>query len=779
MLRFLELMANTRSYYVKTPGGMEERMVSYYATDRGPVVGEYDNRFITYRIGGYHDFGALRQLYQMGSAASLYQFQSALELHQIPCFHITYADKEGNLFYLYNAKVGEKYEPAPPIENSETGELIPVPGAPAANWSAPIDGGMSVYAWGEIVPPELLPSVTNPKSGFIQACGNPPWTVTKNAELDPSLWPGWFVRDRDTYRAKRVRQLLAGGQRSFEDSQFMLYDMLVPFAVTAVPKLVEAADTKSDWVAQAHPDLAPAIEVLRNWNKVASPDSAGMTLFHVWWAAFRARSPEYSEPQLLDYLLENSPEVQEYSLRTAEQAAKLLRSEFDSVEVPWGDVHVYARGDIEAPAPGATTGEPIFVAGDSKFKDGKWRVTYGSGYAMVVKFGEQPEAVSLVPFGSSSDPDSPHYADQMKLLQKQTFKRTRFVDEDVQRNATRIFGRSLSLFPPGMEAACTLHARQPVSARVDVYTQPPAPLPFGTATFTLYAHVNQQPANVPTSIELDVYVPPEVCPAEHLDGLGFYSYDAKNGWTPLETQSFDPQTRIFTMHDRFPRVYAVLGPQEFRAAPMSAADAAARTLFGPNVGEETGDGGTNPVVPPPDTIKPIGEQTMNAAQPMENRAPAPEGSPEISNDPTARHSALAWGNQFDLAPPDAKGLVHVESDKYIGARLAVTSDPTSAPPAGLARFADIVTLECSDPEAQLKIGLSLAPLEGVCPPEYVKHLRIHVYDEANGWQPLPDQQVDEENGTIAAQDAAQDATPRRYTLFGPEDYYVAPSPVTQ
>jgi hypothetical protein len=64
----------------------------------------------------------------------------------------------------------------------------------------------------------------------------------------------------------------------------------------------------------------------------------------------------------------------------------------------------------------------------------------GASYMAAWEFA--PEGVrgaSLVPFGVSGDPDSPHYFDQAKLLSEQRFKPELFTEQQVARSAVRTY----------------------------------------------------------------------------------------------------------------------------------------------------------------------------------------------------------------------------------------------------------------------------------------------------------------------------------------------------
>jgi acyl-homoserine-lactone acylase len=61
------------------------------------------------------------------------------------------------------------------------------------------------------------------------------------------------------------------------------------------------------------------------------------------------------------------------------------------------------------------------------------RVTVRS--ASVVEFGPQPRALSVLTYGESGDPKSPHFNDQLELFVKGQFKPSLFTLDEVRRNA--------------------------------------------------------------------------------------------------------------------------------------------------------------------------------------------------------------------------------------------------------------------------------------------------------------------------------------------------------
>ena len=569
----LHYMSQAKPYYVKTASGLEERITPAYIGPRGPIFEGRGGDLYSWRIGGYYDFGGLRQLFEMGRAQDLTSFQQALGLGQIPSFHVVYADKAGNLFYLYNAKTGIRM----PHLASNTADLDPdFPPAlqqayqQGVNWREPLPAHFESVAWGQYVPISMLPSVLNPTSGYIQATGNMPWSVTDDTDMDPRAWPGWLIADQETYRAQRVRQLLRQGRRSFTDMQAMLYDKVVPAAVEMVPMLLSMANQRPDLLRGTHPDLPAGLELLRDWDRSASIQSTGMTFYHVWWAMLRARAGQQfpNDSALYHTLLQNSETAQEYAIRAADDAARMMRNDFQTISIPWGEVHRIRRGYREEAVPGSGTGDPIFVASDFAIDNKRWQATYGYGMAMAIQFGDAPEAVSVVPFGTSDRQDSPHYDDQLELMLEQRFKPARYTPQSVWRYASYAMGRRITLQALGTEATVHLFAPQPIQARLHTRQQAPEALPENLVAYSLFLRPERMPSHIPVDIAVEFQVPESIVAREFLQFIRIYRHTASLGWQPMPQQNLDTVNGIFTAQDGAPAVYVVLGPPEYMQAPL-------------------------------------------------------------------------------------------------------------------------------------------------------------------------------------------------------------------
>lgn len=559
--------SDRQNLYVWDGNEMRQQFVQRYVTALGPVLMFSNGVPLSIKVGGYRNFGGLRQLYDMALARDAEQFQATWHRQELPVFHVLYADKAGNLFYSYNAKVGNKSG----LRDDRSGK----PRLAKTAWEEPVSTRLPGSAWGEAIEPRQLPWLINPESGYVQASGTPPWLVTDDTGWTRANWADWLVRDPDTYRAKRLRQLFSVGQRSFEDNQSILFDIVVPLAVEVVPYLQRAAEANGDYVNNSHPDLRVALAMLTQWDYLAHPDSTAMTYFHVWWTLFKRNyEEEAAASEALHAMLQDeTPEMQQFLLETAEYAAQIMRSSFQSIQIPWGEAHVIRRGSRELPMPGAYTGEPIFGVGDTYFEDGQWVVKQGPGFAMAVQFGDTPRALSWVPFGSSENPESPHFADQLPLMVDRRFKHARFTRPEVERHAVRAIGKVIAFRPAQSNTALLMRAASPVELKLGLSASSSISVPDRFTAFTPYLEPVVTPSQTPVELTLEMHVPEDRCSYDALGQLAVYGFTPQTGWQYVREQELNPQTRTFLARAYGRQVFAVMGPTEHLADSVKLADA--------------------------------------------------------------------------------------------------------------------------------------------------------------------------------------------------------------
>jgi acyl-homoserine-lactone acylase len=578
--------SHAKSFYVWNGQRLEQRATWIERTARGPVVAYGLGTPFSMALGGYGAFGTVRQFYDMGRARNLGEFRRALAQHQLPTFHVVYADRGGSLFYRYAAIVGEKREAtyAPDaLANATFAEQLLTP------WDKPLPNNEPIYGWGRGITYASLPELVNPNAGFVQASGTPPWLATTGLREFQGSWPGWLVRDADSYRAKRLRSLLAQEPRDLSEHQAILFDRVVPVAAFAVPFLLDSADTLPTRNAQFHPDYRAFIDTLRDWDYLADVNSYGMTCFHVWWQLIRRdRDGVVLPDESIHALMEEGPEWFRWrALETASQAAMMMRNAFQTVSVPWGEAHALVRGDKRLPLGGATSGDPIFTTGDMIFDGYGWPATQGFGFAMAVELDDSPRAYTLVPFGSSERRGSRHYDDQMELLADRRMKRAYWVRRDVERYAQTAVGTHAVLRVPENDARVWFRGNAPMVAELRSATSGLS-LPNGFVAYSRFVETDVS-GRVSLGLDLEFGISPEVCTDAALRGLAVYRYDPRTGWEGVTEQSWARDRRVLQARDYRPGVFAVLGPPDGRrrdvdnAAPLEVDQSETPLTFrGPN-----------------------------------------------------------------------------------------------------------------------------------------------------------------------------------------------------
>jgi acyl-homoserine-lactone acylase len=609
----LAFMSSAKTYHVQMDGGLDERSVPSYVGPRGPVFEGASGGLFSWRNGAFKQFGGLAQLFDMARATDLASFQEAMLYHQLPCFQVLYADKVGNLFYLYNARTGNKNAA---VAADETNFV---------DWQQPQDASRDQFAWKAIVPPEQLPLLENPASGYIQSCGTPPWLATANSGLFSADWPAWLVPEDQSYRAFRVNQILSAGKYTFEDMGAMLFDTLVPAAVDMVPLVLDMARSRGDLVRGAHPDLVIGLTLLENWNLTSDHNVEALAYYARWWSLIKERhQPSFNnEADLYRALLENSPEAQVYALEAAADAARAMRNDFNRLAIPWGELNRLQRGNLNRASAGTGVGDPLFVVGSAPGTLLRRQAEFGYGFAMAVEFGDTVRARSIVPFGASSDPRSPHYSDQMTLFLNRDMKLTYFGYDEVVQNATRGYGRHVVLGTPGLDGYCSFRLTAPDTISMEAVSYPPRPYPSGQVPFTPTVRPAAENSGKDFSWELEWYVPETVCSKEDLSRLHFYIYTRDGAWEPVLRQEFDSERGSFAGSGTGEVMITIMGPANALKTlerPGGAEVPAPEEPTQENDAEQSGafDPGAMP-----DSGSPVGEDAESDAAEATSDVPAP------------------------------------------------------------------------------------------------------------------------------------------------------------
>ncbi len=424
---------------IKQGDRLISRVMKFRKTHHGPIVVKEDEQHhLAARIAGLESAQMLKQQLGCVRAKNLDEFRQALDQQQFAIMNVIYADKAGNIMFLYNGLVPRR--------------------DPQFNWSLPVDGADPRTEWGELHPIKELPQLLNPPDGYVQNCNSSPFTTCETGNPRPGDFPPYMVEDAhdDKRRAKRARQILSALQDvTFEEMAALAYDTKLYWPQEALPRYARELEA----LRKTDPALAiraePYLSHLLDWNYTVTPESTQATLCEAW----------YEEMYGMDYPAETL--LPAYVERPARQfealisAARKLQSRHGDWQVKWADLFRIQRqpflsdlteiafDDNKPSLPLLAAPGPLGVVFTQYYTPSikipfvvsmnKRYGIVGTSYMAVYEFGPTVRGASVLNYGQSGDPDSPHFFDQATLLSERRLKPDLFDWRDVLAGAKKVY----------------------------------------------------------------------------------------------------------------------------------------------------------------------------------------------------------------------------------------------------------------------------------------------------------------------------------------------------
>lgn len=415
---------------VKTAEGMEERTYTFQKTHHGPIIAREDETHrLAVKVARLFDGSRMEQAYQATRAKNFEEWRAAFALLKLQMFNTVYADRDGNIFYVYNGTIPRR--------------------DPKFDWTQPLDGSDPATEWQGFHSFDELPQVLNPISGYVQNCNSSPFTTTDDGSPSEMDFPGYMVEEKhdDMRRAKVSRYLLRRAEDvTFEDWQALAFDTTLYWPMTEVPKYARIIeDMKASNPALAR-KVKPYIDHLVDWDFKNTATTTQTPLVVEWYEQLYGRGYPV-ETLKAEYV--NDIEARVEALATA---AKNLEARYGSWKVPYGEIYrIQRHANIASPAeapfsddlpslPQVGVRGPLGVAftvyhtpatAERKMQYG----SVGGSFMAVYEFGrDRVKAMSYLHFGQRAVPDSPHYFDQAALFSERKFKPAWFYWDDVLEN---------------------------------------------------------------------------------------------------------------------------------------------------------------------------------------------------------------------------------------------------------------------------------------------------------------------------------------------------------
>ena len=403
--------------YLADDGRIEVETRTTWHTPHGPVIHSTDNDIHVLKDPRDGEFRRGEQFLRMMMAQSLDEWLDAMRMRAHPTSNFTYADRDGNIVHYYNARL-------PHLPHPPTGDT-------AAHARASSD------IWSQLAPWDDLPLYLNPPGGYVQQANDTPDYTNLNVPLDRDTVPPNLPEPRLRLRSQLSLDLAAapGERLSLEGVMRMKHSPRVPMAERTVDELVAAAERDAA--------LADAAAVLAAWDRTAAAASRAAVLFQRWAAEYFGGAPDsvrWRVPWDPERPAETPFGVRDpAAARSALGAAvSSLAAEGVALDAPWGDVHRVVRGDVDVPVSGCPPTLGCFRAlSFETLPDGRRAANRGDAWVLLVEFGDVPAAYTVLSYGQTARPDSPHFADQAAMFARGEMKRVAWTPEDIERTTIR------------------------------------------------------------------------------------------------------------------------------------------------------------------------------------------------------------------------------------------------------------------------------------------------------------------------------------------------------
>jgi acyl-homoserine-lactone acylase len=372
--------------------------------------------YFALRYGAAMDIRAGEQWFRMNKARNFGEFEAAIKMQSLCLFNVNYADTAGNIYFISEGKI--------PLRDSvKNGQKL--------DWSLPTNGTSSAYKWTSLLPYESKVKYLNPKAGFLYNCNGSPLFATGYAENSKVNYIGLQVFDfnRNEYYGRVLNDKVG----RFAWQEFL--DIKYNTCYEKNGSYSRNFDSLFTLDGKKYPKIADAIALFQQWDRCGDKDNVAASIAMLT-NYYLAENAKLSFSLLM---IQKSLITESQAVRAMTQAKKYLMKRFNRLAVPLGEVQRHARGKLSF----AIDGLPEVSRAAEMYYDKKKKylvMDKGDGYYQLAKFsGAGVELETISPYGASSDPNSRHYSDQMKMFSTHQTKKMSFDKATVLKNALRVY----------------------------------------------------------------------------------------------------------------------------------------------------------------------------------------------------------------------------------------------------------------------------------------------------------------------------------------------------
>ena len=416
----------------RADGSISERRFTTWRTHHGPITAARNGRWIATALMWRPVF-ALEQSWLRTKATDLASYVAVGERKANSSNDTLFADDRGEIAFLMPQFM--------PVRDDRFDYTLLVDGSdPATDWQ-----GLHALA--------TLPSVANPRVGWVHNTNDWPWSAAGPDSPRAANYPRYMDQVGGNARGEHADLLLTGKRGwTAERLRAAAYDSYLPAFSRLLPGVIAA------WRALPAGDprrrsLAAPVATLARWDHRWGYDSVATSLAVFWGDQLWREVGAFAQAERVnvpDYIATRATPAAK--LAALEAAVARLTNDFGGWRTPWRAINRFQRLDDaiqphfndarpSTPVPFTSAQWGSLVSFGAKAWPGTKRYygTSGNSFVAIVEFGPRVKATAVMAGGQSGDPASPHFADQIGRYARGKLRPVYFHPDELAGHVERVY----------------------------------------------------------------------------------------------------------------------------------------------------------------------------------------------------------------------------------------------------------------------------------------------------------------------------------------------------